>query len=81
MALERRPREQQTAWGATTNLPKFPGHVFYEKLNTLLAEAEFDRFVEDLCRPHLQRQSPSVRFDGPACSTRRHWSRICQSPY
>lgn len=52
MALGRRCREQQAAWVATTDLPKSPGHVFYGKLNTLLAEAEFDRFVEDLCRPH-----------------------------
>ena len=33
MALGRRKREQQEAWIATTDLPKSPGHVFYEKLN------------------------------------------------
>lgn len=52
MALGRRCREQQMAWVATTDLPRSPGHVFYQKLNSLLAEAEFDRFVEDLCQPH-----------------------------
>ena len=33
-------------------LPKSPGHVFYNKLNQLLAEANFDRWVEALCEPH-----------------------------
>jgi transposase len=33
-------------------LPKSPGHVFYNKLNQLLAEAKFDRWVETLCEPH-----------------------------
>ena len=37
---------------ATTDLPKSPGHVFYEKLNRLLAEAGFDDFVEKLCEPY-----------------------------
>ena len=32
-------------------LPKSPGHVFYNKLNQLLAEAKFDRWVEMLCEP------------------------------
>jgi transposase len=33
-------------------LPKSPGHVFYRKLNQLLAEAKFDAWVEALCEPH-----------------------------
>jgi len=52
VALGRRKREQQEAWIATTDLPKSPGHVFYQKLNRLLAEARFDEFVEQLCRPY-----------------------------
>src|SRR5690554_734769 len=52
MALGKRAREQQAAWVATTDLPVSPGHPFYQKLNQLLAEAKFDDFVEDLCRPH-----------------------------
>jgi transposase len=39
-------------WVATNDLPSSPGHVFYEKLNQLLAEAEFDRRVEELCAPY-----------------------------
>jgi transposase len=37
---------------ATTDLPRSPGHVFYRKLNQLLAEADFDRIVEEGCREH-----------------------------
>ncbi len=52
MALGKRKDEQQEMWVATTSLPKSQGHVFYRKLNQLLAEAEFDRTVEDICRPY-----------------------------
>ncbi len=53
MALGRRQEErQQEMWVATAELPKSEGHVFYRKLNDLLAQSGFDRFVEELCRPH-----------------------------
>ena len=52
MGLGRRREEEQTAWVATTQLPKSPGHVFYRKLNGLLSEADFDRRVEALCKPY-----------------------------
>jgi transposase len=52
MALGRRKDERQEMWVATTDLPKSEGHVFYRKLNRVLAEAEFDSWVEDVCRPH-----------------------------
>ena len=52
MALGKRRREEQMAWVATTDLPKSPGHVFYRKLNEVLAEAEFDHQLEELCRPY-----------------------------
>lgn len=49
MAMRRRAEERQgELWVATGALPAGPGHVFYERLNRLLAEAGFDRFVEDL---------------------------------
>jgi transposase len=52
MALGKRKHEQQTAWVATTELPKSPGHPFYKKLNVLLAEAGFDAWLETLCAPY-----------------------------
>jgi transposase len=53
MSMGRRQAEYQPdLWVPTADLPQSPGHVFYEKLNHLLAEAGFDCYVEDLCRPH-----------------------------
>src|SRR5204863_9131333 len=53
MALGRRRTSHQGELFVTTaDLPQSPGHAFYDRLNRLLAEADFDRFVEDLCRPH-----------------------------
>jgi transposase len=52
MALGKRKHEQQGLWIATTELPKSPGHPFYQKLNQLLAEAQFDAWLEERCRPY-----------------------------
>jgi transposase len=52
MALGKRKQQQQEAWVATTELPRSPGHPFFQKLNQLLAEAGFDPWLEELCRPH-----------------------------
>jgi transposase len=62
MALGKRRQEQQEAWVATNALPKSPGHPFYQKLNQLLAEAGFDRWVERLCAPYYaeKRGRPSI---------------------
>jgi len=68
MALGTRGCEQQEMWVASTSLPKPEGHVFYRKLNEILAEAGFDSWVERKCRPyyhsHLGRPSipPGVYF-------------------
>src|SRR6266851_6243502 len=52
MALGRREAVQAEMFVAATDLPRSPGHVFYAKLNALLAEADFDRRVEALCEPY-----------------------------
>jgi transposase len=52
MALGKRKSEQQGLWIATTELPKSPGHPFYQKLNHLLAEAQFDRWIEKRCESY-----------------------------
>jgi transposase len=62
MALGRRASERQAEfWVPTADLPRTPGHPFYFKLNELLAESGFDRFVEQLCEPHYaQGGRPSI---------------------
>ena len=42
MSLGRRQPQQHDLWIATADLPRSPGHPFYQKLNRLLAEAGFD---------------------------------------
>jgi transposase len=63
MAIGKRKRRQESIWVSTADLPKSPGHPFYERLNGILEEAGFDRFVEQRCerfyagnvgRPSLQ---------------------------
>ena len=52
MALGKRKRERQLeAFVTASDLPQSPGHPFYTALNRLLAENDFDSFVETLCAP------------------------------
>jgi hypothetical protein len=51
-------------WVAATELSRSQGHRFYEKLNELLAEAGFDRCVEEP-RSFARRTSVSVRARPP----------------
>lgn len=53
MAIGKRGGEQQRElWLATQDLAAGPGHIFYDKLNALLAEKGFDLFVEQLCEAY-----------------------------
>jgi transposase len=49
MAMGKRKRRQDTMWLTASELPKSPGHPFYERLNRVLDEAGFDRFAEKRC--------------------------------
>ena len=63
MAMGKREAEQQQNLFVTRDkLPRSPGHVFYRKLNRLLAEGGFDRWIEGLCEPYYAdgRGRPSV---------------------
>ncbi len=63
MAMGKRDTEQQQDLFITHDkLPRSPGHVFYRKLNQLLAAGGFDRWIEALCEPHYcqGRGRPSV---------------------
>ncbi len=53
MAMGHWKRErQQELWVATSDVAQTPRHAFYERLNQLLAEAKFDDWLEELCRPY-----------------------------
>lgn len=54
---------QESMWVAARDLPRSPGHPFYQRLNRVLAANSFDPFVEAACRrfyaPKLGRPSLS----------------------
>jgi transposase len=54
MSMGRREDGQTPMWLAGPELARSPGHRFYEKLNDLLKEADFDRRVEQLCAPYFE---------------------------
>ena len=62
MTMKCKEGRQSEMWIATDDLPVSPGHVFYERLNDLLSEHGFDRFVEEKCEKfyHKSLGRPSV---------------------
>ena len=66
MAMGRRPRERQEAlFIASEGLGQSPGHPFYRKLNELLAEAGFDRWIEGRCQRYYateEKRGPKVQI-------------------
>jgi transposase len=68
MAMGRRQEARQAPLFVTADqLPRSPGHPFYQALNRLLAEADFDRWIEERCRPYYAtvetRGQPSLAPD------------------
>jgi transposase len=65
MGMGRRKQERQEAlFVASDGLARSPGHPFYRKLNELLAEAGFDRWMERRCERYYatqeKRGQPSI---------------------
>src|SRR3546814_4433382 len=52
MAMGRDSEVQSDLIVTWAEIPRSPGHVFYDKLQKLLAEAGFDGFVEKTCKPY-----------------------------
>jgi transposase len=51
MAMGKRKRhaKQRSMWVATQDLPRSAAHPFYERLNRILEQHDFDGYVEGLC--------------------------------
>jgi len=70
MSMGRRRAAQPSLWVSHEELPRSPGHRFYETLGELLREADFDRQVEALCaawfasdhRPGRRSTAPGTYF-------------------
>ena len=76
MSMGSRKDSQGDLFISPADLPTGEGHVFYEKLNQLLSKHQFDKQVEDLCRPVLRRRQPrgsSVAAAGGLLPHELHW--------
>src|SRR5947209_20187901 len=62
MALGRQRERQSDILVSWAELPRSPGHAFYDKLQTVLIASDFDRFVESECAPYYasRRGRPSL---------------------
>jgi transposase len=62
MALGRQGERQADLMIGWAELPRSPGHVFYDRLQAVLLEAGFDRFAEGECAPYYasRRGRPSI---------------------
>jgi len=58
MAMGKRKQRQEALFVTANDLPKSAGHPFYTKLNQLLAEAKFDRWVERRCQQYYSPDEP-----------------------
>lgn len=52
MAMGRSEAVQDELMATWAELPRSPGHAFYDRLQDLLREAGFDAFVEQVCKPY-----------------------------
>ena len=52
MSMRREAGVQDELVATWAEIPRSPGHAFYDRLQTLLKEAGFDVFVEDICKPY-----------------------------
>ena len=51
MGTRQQRQRQEELWVATAALARPASHPFYERLNRLLDECQFDAFVESVCKP------------------------------
>ena len=56
MSMGKRRQRQESLFIMADGLPKTAGHPFYQKLNALLAEADFDRWIEKRCQRYYERE-------------------------
>lgn len=52
MAMRREAGVQGDLVVTWDEMPRSPGHAFYDRLQTVLSGAGFDAFVEDVCKPY-----------------------------
>ena len=68
MAMRREAGAQDDLVATWAEIPRSPGHAFYDRLQTLLKEAGFDVFVEDICKPYY-----AARMGAPSLPPGRYF--------
>ena len=64
MAMGRQKDGQGDLMVSWSEMPRSPGHVFYDRLQSVLIEGGFDAFAEASCRPYYR--GPDGRALGAA---------------
>lgn len=62
MGRKKDREKQRDLWMASSEIVTTPGHVFYERLNTVLNAEKFDQRIEAVCRKYYKSSSgrPSI---------------------
>ena len=60
MAMGRQKDGQGDLMVSWSEMPRSPGHVFYDRLQSVLIEGGFDAFAEASCRPYYAVQMGSA---------------------
>jgi len=64
MGMGKRRQRQEALFISVADLPRSAGHPFYQRLNQLLAEAQFDTWIERRCQQYYEqaekRGQPSI---------------------
>jgi hypothetical protein len=57
MGRKKDREKQQDFWVPSSEIVTTPGHVFYERLNTVLNAEKFDQRIEAICRKYYKSSS------------------------
>ena len=68
MAMGRQKDRQGGLMVSWSEMPRSPGHMFYDRLQLVLIEAEFDGFAKALCQP-----SYAARLGAPSVPPGRYF--------
>jgi transposase len=58
MAMGKRKARQEALFVTVEDLPRSQGHPFYKRLNQLLEEFGFDRWIEKRCQRYYEQEQP-----------------------
>ncbi len=77
MAMRREGEVQSDLVVTWAEMPRSPGHAFYDKLQNLLIEAGFDAFVETTCKPYYAPRMGAPDAHGRVFQRDRQRARHC----